>query len=80
MILKQIVDILMVEFCVDTCQDKIVDNVFTDQWIVWQWWFCLNEKELEHKLEHGMNQIVDISELKPKLKTSWNQDCKRKLW
>ena len=24
----------------------------------------LNRKEQEHKLEHGMNQIVDISELK----------------
>ena len=24
----------------------------------------LNEKEQEHKLEHGTNQIVDISELK----------------
>ena len=42
--------------------------------------FTLNEKEQEHKLEHGTNQIVDISELKPKLKTSWNQNCKRKLW
>ena len=24
----------------------------------------LNEKEQEHKLEHGANQIVDVSELK----------------
>ena len=41
------------------CQDKIVDNVFSNQWIVWRLWFCfLNEKE------QGTNQIVDISELK----------------
>ena len=36
----------------------------------------LNEKEQEHKLEHGMQSIVDINELKPKLKINWNQNCK----
>ena len=30
------------------------------QWLVWQWWFALNEKEQEHKLEHGMQSNVDI--------------------
>ena len=40
MILELVVDILTVEFCVDTCQDKIVDNVFTDQWIVWRGGFA----------------------------------------
>ena len=29
MVLKLVVDILMVEFCGGTCQDKIFDNVFT---------------------------------------------------
>ena len=40
----------------------------------------LNEKEQEHKLEHGMQLIGDINELKPKLKINWNQNCKRKMW
>ena len=40
MILKLVVDILMVEFRVDMCQDKIIDNVLTDHWIVWQLWSC----------------------------------------
>ena len=56
-------DILTVEFCVDMCQNIVecfhqsVDSMAV---VV----LLLNGKEQEHKLEHGMNQIVDISELK----------------
>ena len=64
MILKLVVDILMVEFCVDMCQDRIIEsfNRSVDSMAVVV--LLLNRKEQEHKLEHGMNQIVDISELK----------------
>ena len=64
MILKLVVDILTVEFCVDMCQDKIVEcfhrSVDSMAVVV----LLLNGKEQEHKLEHGTNQIADISELK----------------
>ena len=63
MILKLVVDILMVEFCVDMCQDEIVDcfHRLVDSMAVVV--LLLNGKEQEHKFEHGTNQIVDISEL-----------------
>ena len=59
MILKLVVDILMVEFRVDMCQDKIIDNVFTDHWIVWWSWFCFLMEN-----NNNINLNMDISELK----------------
>ena len=57
-------DILTVEFCVDMFQDKIVEcfhrSVDSMAVVV----LLLNGKGQEDKLEHGTNQIVDISELK----------------
>ena len=64
MILKLVVDILTVEFRVDMCQDKIIDNVFTDHWIVWWLWFCFL---MENNKNINLNMVrinCDISELK----------------
>ena len=57
-------DILTVEFCVDMFQDKIVEcfHRSVDSMVVVV--LLLNGKGQEDKLEHGTNQIVDISELK----------------
>ena len=38
----------------------------------------LNGKEQEHKLEHGMNQIMDISELQ--IEHKLEPELQRKLW
>ena len=53
MVLK-LVDILTDEFCDGIWQDKIVDNDFTVSVVSMAGGFALNEKEQEHKLEHGM--------------------------
>ena len=61
MVLKLVVDILMDEFCGGMCQDKIVNNVFTDQWLVWWWWFCSKtRKNKSINLNMVCNEIVDI--------------------
>ena len=55
MVLKLVVDILTDEFHGGMCQDKIVDNVLTVSVVrIGGGGFALNEKEQEHKLEHGM--------------------------
>ena len=59
MVLKLVVDILTVEFCGGMYQDKIVDGVFTVSVlsmvvVVFYEKLEQNEKEQEHKLEHGM--------------------------